>query len=178
MATPVEVLNGIVKGEPEFIKGRKIKTDFYSTNDKDDIVVRQSYTDVLDENRFLVGIDMKIEWFDEMGNPALFKTVQNSLPISSASEEIRSRRKRQINYLQEAGARMNVKQYIDMLFGYYSAQVVSGKTVNLINSYIENGSKDFQNAINKESNTQILQILNAQLPDGKTVKDSILYQIT
>lgn len=177
MATPVEVLNGITKGEPEFVKGTKIKTEFYS-EEKDNVVVRQSYTDVLDENGFLVGIGMKIEWLDEMGNPALFKTVTNSLPISSASEEIRSRRKRQINYLQEAGARLGVKQYIDLLFGFYSAQVVSGKTLNFLNNYIENGSKEFEKAINKETNEQILQILNAPLPDGKTIKESILNQIT
>lgn len=121
---------------------------------------------------------MKIEWLDEMGNPALFKTITNSLPISSASEEIRSRRKRQINYLQEAGVRMGVKQYIDMLFGFYSAQVINGKTLNFINSYIENGSKEFENAIKVETNTQILAILNAQLPDKNTVKQAILNQIT
>ena len=176
MATPVEVLNGITKGEPEFVKGTKIKTEFYA-EDKDNVVVRQSYTDVVDEKGFLVGIEMKIEWLDEMGNPALFKTVTNSLPISSASEEIRSRRKRQINYLQEAGARLGVKQYIDLLFGYYSTQVVSGKTLNFLNNYIENGSKEFEKAINKETNEQILQILNVPLPDGKTVKESILNQI-
>ena len=177
MATPVEVLNGITKGEPKYIKGRKIKTDFYA-NDEKDVVVRQSYNDVLDENGFLIGIDMKIEWFDEMGNSALFKTVQNSLPISSASEEIRSRRKRQINYLQEAGTRLGVKQYIDMLFGYYSAQVINGNTLNFLNNYIENGSKEFENAIKAETNSQILAILGAKLPDGETVKDSILKQIT
>ena len=33
MATPVEVLNGITKGESEFVKGKKIKTDFYSDNE-------------------------------------------------------------------------------------------------------------------------------------------------
>ena len=177
MATPVEVLNGIIKGEPEFIKGRKIKTDFYSTSDKDDIVVRQSYTDVFDENGFLVGIDMKIEWFDEMGNPALFKAVQNSLPFSSASDEIRSRRKRQINYLQEAGVRLGVKQYIDLLFNFYSTVFIGNKTVNFLNNYIENGSKEFENAIKNESNPQILAILNAKLPDGETIKDSILKQL-
>lgn len=176
-ATPVEVLNGITKGESEFVKGKKIKTDFYSDNE-DNIVVRQSYTDIFDDNGFLIGINMKIEWFDEMGNPALFKTVQNSLPISSASEEIRGRRKRQINYLQEVGVRMGVKQYIDLLFNFYSTVVVGGKTVNFLNTYIENGSKEFENAVKNESNPQILAILNAKLPDGETVKDSILKQIT
>lgn len=177
MATPIEVLNGITKGDPEFVKGVKIKTEFYS-NEKDNVVVKQSYTDVLDENGFLVGINMKIEWLDEMDNPALFKTVTNSLPISSASEEIRNRRKRQINYLQEAGTRLGVKQYIDMLFGFYSTIVVGGKTLNFLNSYIENGSKEFENAIIAETNEQILAILNAKLPNGKTVKESILNQIT
>lgn len=131
----------------------------------------------MDENGYLVGINMKIEWYDENDNAVLFKNVYNSLPISSASEEIRNRRKRQINYLQEAGVRMGVKQYIDMLFGYYSAQVVGGKTLNYLNNYIENGSKEFENAIKAESNQQILAILNATLPDGETVKDSILKQI-
>jgi|LakMenEpi03Aug12_release.lakeMendotaPanAssembly.Ray.scaffolds.fasta_scaffold00217_22 hypothetical protein len=176
MATPVEVLNGITKGDPEFVKGVKIKTEFYS-DEKDNVVVRQTYTDVLDNNGFLIGINMKIEWLDEMGNPALFKTVTNSLPISSASEEIRSRRKRQINYLQEAGTRLGIKQYIDMLFGFYSARVISGKTLNFLNNYIENGSKEFENAIKSETNEQILAILNAKLPDNVTVKDSILNQI-
>ena len=178
MATPVEVLNGIVKGEPEFIKGRKIKTDFYSTNDKDDIVVRQSYSDIFDEKGFLVGIDMKIEWFDENGNPCLQKIVRQSLPISEASETIRSRRKRQINYLQEAGVRLGVKDYIDKLFNFYSTVLIDGKTINLLNNYIENGSKDFENAINAETDKNILAILKAKLPDGLTVKQSILNQIT
>lgn len=53
-----------------------------------------------------------------------------------------------------------------------------GETLNFLNNYIENGSKEFENAINKETNEQILQILNAPLPDGKTVQESILNQIT
>lgn len=39
MAIPVEVLNGITKGEPEFVKGTKIKTEFYF-EEKDNVVVR------------------------------------------------------------------------------------------------------------------------------------------
>ena len=177
MAIAVEVLNGISKKEPEYSKGRKLRTDFVITG-TEDVCISQIYEDRFDENNNLVGTNMRIEWYDEKGNPALFKNVYTPLPIQEASEVITSRRKRQINYLQEAGVRMEVKQYIDMLFGYYSTQVVNGKTVNLINSYIENGNKDFQNAINNESNTQILQILGAKLPDGNTVKQSILYQIT
>lgn len=177
MAIAVEVLNGISKKEPEYSKGRKLRTDFVITG-TEDVCISQIYEDRFDENGNLVGTNMRIEWYDDRGNPALFKNVYTPLSIQEASETITSRRKRQINYLQEAGKRMGVKQYIDMLFGYYSAQVISGKTVNLINSYIENGNKDFQNALNNETNTQILQILGAKLPDNKTVKESILYQIT
>ena len=173
----VEVLNGISKKEPEYSKGRKLRTDFVITG-TEDVCISQIYEDRFDENGNLVGTNMRIEWYDDRGNPALFKNVYTPLSIQEVSETITSRRKRQINYLQEAGKRMGVKQYIDMLFGYYSAQVISGKTVNLINSYIENGNKDFQNVLNNETNTQILQILGAKLPDNKTVKESILYQIT
>ena len=173
----VEVLNGISKKEPEFSKGKKLKTDFVITG-TEDVCISQIYEDRFDENGNLVGTNMRIEWYDDKNNAVLFKNVYTPLSIQEASETITSRRKRQINYLQEAGKRMGVKQYIDMLFVYYSAQVIGGKTVNLINSYIENGSKNFQNAINNESNIQILQILGAKLPDNKTVKESILYQIT
>ena len=52
-----------------------------------------------------------------------------------------------------------------------------GKTLNFLNNYIENDSKEFENAIKAETNAQILAILGAKLPDGETVKDSILKQI-
>ena len=52
--------------------------------------------------------------------------------------------------------------------------------VNVLKSdYLTQGPKvpEFENAIKAESNQQILAILNATLPDGETVKDSILKQI-
>lgn len=178
LSTPVEVLNGLVKEDPIFVKGVKTKVDYTIVGDSKNVAISQSYSDVVDDKGFLIGVDMKIEWFDENGNPSLQKIVRQSLPISEASETIRSRRKRQINYLQEAGVRLGVKDYIDKLFNFYSTILIDGKTINLLNNYIENGSKNFENAINSETDKGILQILKAKLPDGLTVKQSILNQIT
>ena len=49
---------------------------------------------------------------------------------------------------------------------------------NIFKNLTNSQAKQIAKAINKETNEQILQILNAPLPDGKTVKESILNQIT
>ena len=78
MSTAVEVLNGITKKEPEFSKGKKLRTDFV-ISDTDEIAISQVYSDILDENGFLIGTKMRIEWYDENGNVALIKDVHSSL---------------------------------------------------------------------------------------------------
>ena len=65
-----------------------------------------------------------------------------------------------------------------MLFNYYSNILNGNVTIDLIKRYVDNGSKEFEEAIKNETNSNINQILNATLPDGETVKTSILRQIT
>lgn len=176
MSTDFTILNGIVCGEPTYKKGVKKTAPYYIDEKQSQLAVLKSFEDVI-ENDFLKAIKMKIEWFDEYGNPGLSKQVFIPLSTSEASNILIGRRKRQINYLQEAGVRLGVKQYIDLLFSHYSAYLVQKKTLNLLNNYIENGSNEFENAINSETNDTIKAILNTELPDGNTVKNAILNQI-
>lgn len=177
MATDFTILNGIVCGESTYEKGVKKTSPYFIDNEQKELSVLKTFEDIT-EDGFLKAMNMKIQWFDEFNNPALSKDVFIPLSTSEAAQILVGRRKRQINYLQEAGIRLGVKQHIDTLFSYYSAYLVKGKTLNLLNNYIENGSIEFKNAINAESNTQIKQILSAKLPNGNTVKQAILNQIT
>lgn len=178
MATDITILNGIVKGNPIYEKGRKTLSPYYLDEAQTDIAIDKTFEDVYNEEGFLIAIRMVIRWYDVMGHVSLTKPVYIPLSINETASIIKERRQRQIAFLQEAGIRMGVKQYIDMLFNYYSNLLQGEITVNLINRYIENGSKDFENALKAETNPGILQILNSVLPDNETVKDSILRQIT
>jgi hypothetical protein len=176
MSIDFTILNGIVCGEPTYEKGVKKTAPYYIDEKQSQLAILKSFEDVI-ENGFLKAIRMKIEWFDEHNNPGLSKQVFIPLSTSEASNILIGRRKRQINYLQEAGVRLGVKQYIDLLFNHYSAYLVQKKTLNLLNNYIENGSNEFESAINSETNDTIKTILNTKLPDDNTVKDAILNQI-
>lgn len=177
MSTDFTILNGVVCGEPTYEKGVKKTSPYYIDEEQKQLAILKSFEDVV-EGGFLKAIRMKIEWIDEYGNPGLSKQVFIPLSISEASNILIGRRKRQINYLQEVGIRLGVKQYVDMLFNHYSAYPVGGKTLNYLNNYIENGSKEFEIAVKAETNTQIKAILSTKLPDGYTVEQSILNQIS
>ena len=178
MATDITILNGIIKGNPVYIKGRKTLSPYYLDEAQTEIAIDKTFEDVFNEEGFLVAIRMLIRWYDVMGNIALTKPVYIPLSINEAASIVKERRQRQITYLQEAGVRMGVKTYIYMLFNYYSNILNGNVTIDLIKRYVDNGSKEFEEAIKNETNSNINQILNATLPDGETVKTSILKQIT
>lgn len=178
MAKDVTILNGIIKGEPTYEKGRKTSTGYYLDKGQTNLAIEKTFSDELDENEFLKGLNILIKWFDIYGNPVLVKRVYVPLSVSESAEIIIKRRKRMIDYLKESGVRLGVKEYIDSLFNYYSNYQQSGITRNLLNSFIENGSDELQQAVTNENNQEIAGILNHILPNGTTVKDSLLDQIS
>ncbi len=113
-----------------------------------------------------------MNWYNEDESIAFSKTTVNPFSAKDAAKKLKDIRETQILYLQNPEAEYvnpTVKEYIDILFNHYKSEV---------SDYILSGNNTFLNAINNETNEQILQILNAVLADGKTVKESILYQIT
>ena len=178
MATDITTLNGIVKGEPAYKKGRKTSAGYFLDKQKTKLAIQKTFSDEIDENGFLKGLNVFIKWFDIYENPVLTKSVFVSFSISESAEMIAKRRKHVISYLRESGIRLGVKQYIDALFSHYSAYETSGVIKNLINSFIENGSAELQQAVTDEDNQEIVRILNQVLPNGETIKDAFLYQIT
>lgn len=177
MAKDITILNGIVKGEPIYEKGRKNSTGYFLDREQTNLAIQKIFSDELDENGFLKGLNIIIKWFDIYGNPVLVKPVYVSLSLSESAEMIIKRRKRIIDYLKESGVRLGVKQHIDSLFSHYTNYQQSGVTKNLLNSFIENGSDELKQAVTNENNQEIADILNHVLPNGTTIKDSLLHQI-
>ena len=178
MATDITILNGIVKGEPIYKKGRKVSSGYFLDKAQKNMAIQKIFEDEIDEKGFLVGLNVYLNWYDIYENPVLTKKIFVPFSISESAEASNKRRKRAVNYLQEAGTRLGVKKYIDILFDHYSNFQVSGVNKNLINSYIENNSKELQAAITSEKIAGIKKILSHKLPNKLTVKDSFLFQIT
>lgn len=168
--TDFTLLEGVISGDIVYNKGRKVSKSYYINNNKSfvDLAVVKSYSDIIDSQGFIVGISTEIHWFDTLNKVAITKVKEKQLTISESAELIVSRRKRAINYLQEAGRRLGVGQYIDSLFKHYSSQIYS---------FIENGTEEFEKSMMSETDANLLQILNYKLEDGVTVKQSILKQI-
>lgn len=123
------------------------------------------------ENNILVAEKVDMNWYNTDASLAFSKTTVNPLSAKDAAKKLKDIRETQILYLQNPESQYvnpTVKQYIDILFNHYKSEV---------SDYILSGNDAFLNAINGETNEQILQILSATLADGKTVKESILYQI-
>lgn len=147
MAKDITILNGIVKGEPIYEKGRKTSTGYFLDKEQTNLAIQKTFSDELDENGFLKGLNIVIKWFDIYGNPVLVKPVYVSLSLSESAEMIIKRRKRIIDYLKESGVRLGVKQHIDSLFSHYTNYQQSGVTKNLLNSFIENGSDELKRVV-------------------------------
>jgi len=178
MATDITILNGVIKGEPIYKKGRKVSSGYFLDKEQTNMAIQKIFEDEIDSKGFLVGLNVYLKWFDIYENPVLTKEIYVPFSISESAETSSKRRKRAVNYLQEAGIRLGVKKHIDKLFDYYSNYQESVVSKNLINSYIENNSKELQVAITKEKTPGIKKILSHKLPNKTTVKDSFLYQIT
>ncbi|GEN78054.1 hypothetical protein [Chryseobacterium hagamense] len=179
MATDMTILNGIVKGEPVYKKGKKISAGYFLDKEQTKLAIEKTFYDKVDKNGFLTGSNILFKWSDIYENPVLTKAVFVAFYIAKSAGIMTKSRRRSINYLQEAGMRLGIKQYIDFLFDYYySNYQKSGVIKNLVNTFTKNGSAKLQEALRNEENPEVLQVLHRALPDGEKMIDSLLYQIT
>jgi len=153
--------------KPEHVKGVLTAVNYYGL--KDELVVKESISDIVENGEF-VGIATKIDWYDTEGNVGITRTICHRMDIVGRFEYLIDKRRREISYLQAYSVGTPIEQYVLTLLKHYK---------NEVELFIQNGAVDFQNAINAETDSAILSILNKKVnKQGDTVKDTILDQIT
>lgn len=165
-----------------YARGYKIYSKYFDVEKFEDEItcpaVSIDYSLIYDESGILTGEKRVISWYNTDDQPVFTKTSIENYSAKDAAKILKDIRETRILYLQNPeGEFINeqVRAYITLLFNHYKQEV---------SDYILSGSKDFENAINTETDQNILSILNAQLPVNAvnphlvTIKESILYQIT
>lgn len=169
MNTDIDLLQGLSKTR-QYSRGYLIRKKYELESDLGMLAILRDYNLVF-ENGLLVGENSVITWYYDNGEVAFVKNDFVSYSAKDSASRLREIRQTRIDYLQYPEPQYinpTVLQYITMLFEHYKAEV---------SDYILADSKAFENAILNETNATYLAILNAKLADGKTVKESILYQI-
>lgn len=162
---------GFNKESPRYDRGRKQSASY---KDADDTVVTKTFSDIRDSNGLLTAVSVLFEWFNEDGTLGLSKTevVKNYNKYEAETEE-RKRRERQLDYLIAGAKGTPAEPHINTLFGHYHEQQLR---------YKESGSSDLDDAIDAETDSTILGILDISLPrvddpnKNITVRQSIKYQ--
>ena len=139
------------------------------------LAVEKIFSDIIDPNDgSLVGIAINFVWYDHDGNIGESKTETTvSLNKYAAATELRKRRGRQIDYLVAGAIGTPLEPYVNMIFEHYYEEALK---------YREKGTSEFADAINNETNAQILGLLGIEVAPqthpGYTLKMSMLSQIS
>lgn len=166
----IDLLEGLYK-ESKYSKGYLYKESYFTDSQKTKLAIKRTYELVYDSN-FLIGEKIKTEWYCTNGNVILDKEVFVEFSAKDAAAKKSQIRQIQIDYLQYPERPYQLPQVmaaINKLFEHYKDVVIDYKL---------SGSDSFKKAVENETDTTIKAILNTKLPDGKSFKESILYQIT
>ena len=176
----------------ELTRGARVER-LYTDPADDSLRIRDSYTYTMtDGDRVATPSTRKIEWFKTDGTVGLEVTRNLKFSPKSLKGVQREIRQGRIDYLETAAENLRelaltlaepektqyntVADNIDNLFAHYEHDVLE---------YIQRGTMAFENAVNNETDATILAILaiparapDADFPNGLTVKQSIIYQLT
>lgn len=168
------LLSELKKESPRYDRGRKTESNY---THGDVLIVKKTFSDVLDTEGHLTGLEMKIDWYDEDDNIGITKNqVIKNLNMYEVETLLRTRRLRSIDFLVAGAKDTPIETYVNELFKKYKQEV---------DLYVYNNSDDFKNVVTNESESpykEYLEIIVAppsdKYPSGETVKDGILYQIS
>jgi len=174
---------GLQKAMPEYVQGRKIRADYISPI-HNKVAVRKVFADKMGNHKVwngvaygdvagIIGLDVTFEWLCDDGSVGLSK-VETVKALNVAEEEtvLRKRRFRSIDYLVASAKGTAAAPLVKALFDHYADKIITFK---------EQGTNEFKDALQNETNATILAHLNILIPkpDGKkaTIRNNILFQI-
>lgn len=166
---------GFRKVGPSYSRGRKHESTYVDEYD-DKLAVKKTFSDVVDANTNLIGIQIQFDWYKEDGTIGLSKTeIAREFNKIEAETVLRGRRERQLDFLIAGAKGTVIEPQIMTVFNHYHDEQLL---------YKESGSSDFKDAVLAETDPTILGILDIEVPRfddpniNIKVKNSILYQIT
>lgn len=156
------------KLSPVYDKGRKTEAE-YRHPDTSALVTKKTFTDIVDVNGYLIGIDILIEWYDDTDTVLLTKTVNKPLNVAEAENVYSNRRIRAMDYLISAAIGTPVEPYVTAIFQHYEGAIRTW--------YDLGNTQVLGDLVNNETDTTILGYLDIETEPGWTVRDGIYYQI-
>lgn len=157
----------LLKDEPLYHKGLKIKQD-YLDPETEELIVSKHYSEIIGDriifgktspNRIL-GLEIRIDWYDFYGNVGSTK-IQKVKKFNREEEGERKlvRRQRQIAILKALALGTPAEPVVDAIYTYYDEQV---------RFYINQGTSVFYDALMNETDSTMLYYLNIKLPRTHT----------
>lgn len=160
------------KESPVFDKGRKTESE-YKDPVTTDLVVKKTYTDTVDLDGHLNGIDIQIDWYKTDDTVGLTKLTHKPLNFAEAENLLQKRRHQAIAYLVAAGKGTPVEPFMTAIFTHYKEQ---------LQEWYDMGDQSVVgDAIHNETDPNIISYLSIETDPvgnpGWDVRDGIYYQI-
>lgn len=189
LVTDIQFL-GLKKKAWEFSRGARTFRDYLYPDDT--VAVKDSYEYVMSsDNREIVQIIRRIQWFDSEGNMKLEKDISPELNIKNLKEINREIRQGRIDYLEAAGYQLaelaplmpepyatsfvKASNAVPVIMKFYDKEVAE---------YIQSGTLNFEKLLLEESNPIIVDLLetlvrppDALFPTGLNMKQSAIHQL-
>ncbi len=182
---------GLKKKAWQFSRGMRTVREYHYQNDT--VAVRDIYTYVTEDGgRTVTSVTRTIEWYDGQGVKILEKDISPDLNIKNKKDLNRDIRQGRIDYMIAAAEELAILSET-LLEPFKSQFIEASNSIDIILShyetpidhYIKFGNKEFEDAVNNESNPIMLNILNLMVrpPDaefvaGLTIKQTIIHQLT
>jgi len=165
---------GFRKMSPYYDRGRKRSAEYWCA-DKDEIIVRKTFSDVLDENGKLIELKVLFEWFKENGEVGLSKTqIVERYSKSKARTVLRERRYRAMDFLESEAEGTPLEPIMEYLTTLFHNEIEKWKSHN---------SDVFKEALFNTTDPTAQAYLNIQVPLTSMphlqtkIINSILFQI-
>lgn len=175
---------------------RGARTERLYTDSEGNVVVRDAYSYTYEDGgkdlRWVKEVERKIEWFTKSDEVGLTKDITPNFNNKKMKQLNRDLRQGRIDYLEASAEELrevalmvpepyktqynSIAGSIDGLFNHYADQVLK---------YISRGTSHFEDDVSNETNANILGVFqipsappSEKFPNGMTVRESILYQLT
>jgi len=192
LVTNVQFL-GLVQGAWDFSRGARTERLYTCPTRPEFVHVRDFYEYTMEDGgRSIASYSRKLQWFKEDETVGLEKDITPVLNIKNKKQLNRDIRQGRIDYMVAAAEELSAlaafvpepyatdfaraTDSVDLILKQYESEIVH---------YIDNGTREFEDAINNESNPVLLEVLDlgvrppdALFPSGLTMKQSILHQLT